>query len=210
MTWTEVAIVFSEVSRERMEKLWEWRKTSVRIGDGNRPDPARTSRARYWSASTTSINQRSKAINIMKTEVFWNITPCTLVNYLPIYTAQNTGRLESSGRLLWEPRISQRRDCWIRMWSAKSKKNGDGVGGRRKKSKTVRTKTQQKQAITNNERSLPLRVIVCQNVVLQRQLQLWEVFTHPSETKRASMWNRSGVSGQNSRYSPLQKFCRTG
>lgn len=180
-----------------MEKLWEWQRTSVRIDSGMRPKPATTSRTRSWSASTTSMNHRSKSMNIMKIQVFWYITPCTMVTIyqstqrnIPDYVKLQAGCRENlksrnggiSGFRYGVPKVR-------RTESENEEKGEKGWEQRNNKNKQWLIRK-------DDERSLPLRVIVCQNVVLQRQLQLWEVFTHPSETKRAFMWTKSALARQ--------------
>jgi len=192
-----------------MEKLWEWQRTSVRIDSGMRPEPATTSRTRSWIASTTSINHRSKSMNIMKIQVFWYITPRTMVTNQHSATSHITWIFRQAAvrtsNLATEGFLDSDMECqkWEE-WKAKTKKK------REKRWEQRNNKNKEWLLRKEDERILPLRFIVRQNVVLQRQLQLWEVFTHPSGTKRAFVWIRSALTRQDSAHSPSQKFCTTG
>jgi len=123
-----------------MERLWEWQRASVRIDSGMRPKPATTSRTRSWSASTTSMNHRSKSMNIMKIQVFWYITPCTMVT-----SYQSTQRNIPDY-------VNLQVGCWRTSNLATDGFLGSDMECQKWEEWRTKTKKQQEQAMANKER----------------------------------------------------------
>jgi len=132
-------------------------------------------------------------------------------NYLPINTAQHPRLLESSGRLLWEPQISQRRDCWIQIWSVKREKNEGRKQRKREKKRWEQRNNKNKQWLIRKDDVRKTLTSSCHS--------LPECCSPTAASALGSLhipiWNKtrfhvsSAAAGQDSRYSP-QKFCTTG